>query len=72
MTVVFADGRLFATKTFVRVMLPVFVTVPVKVSNPPSSTGWTGHDLVTAICGEVRSGQVVSTLLFAIVPLHWS
>ena len=53
-----APLRLFNTTTFVSVMLPEFLTVPVKVSVPPGSAGLTGQAWVSTRPGVVSSGQV--------------
>lgn len=51
--------KLFKTTTLVSVMLPEFRTVPLKVNNPPGTTGLTGQFWVTTMLGAVVKGQVV-------------
>ena len=58
-----APLRLLRTITLVSVILPVFLTVPLKVSKPPGTAGLVGQFWVTWMPGRVRSVQVAEALL---------
>jgi hypothetical protein len=47
---------------FVKVTLPVLLTLPEKVSNCPGETGCAGHTLVTLMPGVVMSGHVADAV----------
>ena len=51
---------------FVKVTLPVLLTLPEKVSNRPGATGEVGHTLVTLMPGVKTSEQVVLTELVTV------
>ena len=55
--------RSLFTMTFVNVMLPEFLTVPVKVSVPPGLVGTDGQFSVIAMLGAVPSEHVADALL---------
>ena len=55
--------RLFATDTLVMVMLPVLVTVPLKVSSAPGTTVPVGQVCVTLNCGVEIMVQVAAAVL---------
>ena len=55
--------RSLVTTTFVRVMLPEFLTVPLKVSVPPGPTAVAGQFSVITMLGAVPMGQVADALL---------
>src|SRR5208282_774338 len=59
---------------FVKVTLPVLLTLPEKVSNWPGETGCAGHDLVTWMPGVKTSEQVVLAELVTVrgVAVNWS
>ena len=59
---------LFTTTTLVRVMLPVFVTVPLKVSNAPGTVGLAGQDWVILSAGVVAIAQVALAVLVIVTP----
>ena len=61
-------GWLSTTTMLVSVMLPVFVTVPVKTRRLPGTALVTGHALVTRICGAVTIGQVAVAWLVTLLP----
>jgi hypothetical protein len=52
----------------VKVMLPVFRTVPLKVNEPPGNTWVAGQIAVTTICGVVVIKQVVLTAFVTATP----
>ena len=51
-------GWSLTTKTFVSEMLPLLLTLPVKMSRAPGATGLAGQFLVTVIEGVVSEAQV--------------
>jgi len=53
---------------FVKVTLPLLLTLPEKVSNWRGATGCVGHTLVTMIPGAVVMGQVVLAVLVTATP----
>jgi len=59
---------LFSTTTFVIGMLPMFVTVPLYVSNPPGATGETGQLCVIDNNGVVTKVQVLLAVFVTATP----
>ena len=59
---------LFNTTIFVIGMLPVFVTVPLNVSNPPGATGEIGQLCVIDSNGVVVIAQVVLAVFVTAMP----
>ena len=59
---------LFSTTIFVIGMLPVFVTVPLYVSNPPGATGESGQLCVIDSNGVVTSVQVLLAVFVTATP----
>jgi hypothetical protein len=62
LTYTFALGLLPTTSTPLKVISPVFLTVPVKVSTSPGATGFAGQFWVTMIDGLPCRGQVLEEL----------
>ena len=60
-----APVRSFVTSTFVNVILPALLTVPLKVRRPPPTGGMMGQFCVTTIRGVVISTQVADAVLVA-------
>ena len=48
--------------------MPLLLTLPVKRSNPPGATGFTGQLLVTRMEGAVTAAQMAVALLVTFVP----
>ena len=63
-------GWLFSTRMLVSEMLPLLLTLPVKTSNPPGATGFSGQVLVTRMAGIVTAAQVALALCVTLLP-HW-
>ena len=61
-------GWLFSTTMLLRVMLPLLLTLPVKMSKPPGATGFTGQVLVTRIAGAVVAAQVAVAVADTLLP----
>src|SRR3954466_4185925 len=67
-----APVRSLSTITLVNVMLPVFLTVPLKERTPPGPTGVVEQFSVMVMLGAVPSGQVADALLVTLAALHAS
>ena len=63
-----AAGRLSVTITFVSVILPALLTVPLYVMMPPGSTELNGHTCVTVIAGVVVMAHVVLAVFVTATP----
>ena len=68
---VVGEDWLLTTVTLFNVTLPVFLTVPVRVTTPPAVAGVTGQFNVTAMVGAVVSWQTAVLILVTVFPLHW-
>ncbi len=66
------EAMTFVTVTFVSVMLPVLLTVPVMTNVPPGGTGLAEQFLLTAMAGELVPGQSCVLLLVTTRPKHLS
>ena len=62
MTGVLGTGWLFRTTMLFNVTLPVLLTLPEKVSNPPGETGCAEHTLVTVMPGVFIPVQVADAV----------
>ena len=58
----------FVTVTLVKVIFPMFVTVPVMVSICPGSMGCWGQLLLTKMAGEFVPGQVAEAIFVTLNP----
>ena len=67
-TTVLGTGRSLTTTTLLKVISPVFRTVPLLVIELPGTIGVIGQATVTAICGVVRMVQVELAELVTATP----